>query len=123
MKGIADLKADISDLKKGENATVPKKGECYMGKNSNGLQPADFPSEEVVTSDFTMRPEITNLMHPHLEPGRSCFYQCAAWNAISLPGFISSVGSITVGAAIIVSITESISEKVGPKMITSASEP
>jgi len=72
--------------------------------------------------------DIPNLVHPlkvaangkDLEPDmeKLCMYQCVGWQTLQIRTILQNSGSIFVGAAIVVSITDAISKKLGWKMVT-----
>merc|ERR1712159_152378 len=68
------------------------KGQCYLGLDSDGTTPEDFPMSDIVLPDGTAR-NIPNVVHPLEDPDMHCFYQCVSWTPFSLPNFIANIGS------------------------------
>jgi len=67
---------------------------------------------------------ITNLAHPEGDTeGRVCRYHCVQWQSINLQTLLTSSGTITVGAGIVVVFTEYFSGKLGLPTITENTSP
>lgn len=79
---------------------------------------------------------FNGLMHPvvdkviadgkvekHVSETRLCQYQCIAWQAVAVNVMITNLGVITVGAAIVVALTDSWSQKFGYHLVHEGSSP
>lgn len=93
---------------------------CYLGQSHDGVNPVDFTKEDIIWTNNNTLKDIPNVVHPIGRPGRHCFYQCVGWQPWSLPTFITNIGSISVGSAIVVQITGTISAYVGPKLVSTS---
>lgn len=79
----------------------------------------------------TVREIPVNLEHPNADSmwkplnnsTAICAYQCAKYSAVSFSGLISSVGGIFCGAAVVVTVSDWFSTKVGWTLIEKMTEP
>jgi hypothetical protein len=113
------------------------KGTCYMGPNKDATTPGDFTADDVknlgpqssikgtMTNYWTAKPE--GFIFPNGDdssaPKQKCMYQCVGWIPFALPTLITNIGSIGVGAAAVVAMTNLLSKKSGPTLIDENSSP
>jgi len=79
----------------------------------------------------TTREIPDNFNHPNRDDSwnpingsdKVCAYQCAKYNAVSFQGLIGSVGGIFCGAAVVVTMSEWFSMKIGWRLIEKSTEP
>jgi len=88
-------------------------GSCFMA-------PYAFTQDDVMdTKTGKDLLGITNLNNPQGDTeGRLCMYHCVQWQSINLQTLLTSSGTISVGAGIVVVFTELISGKLGLPTIT-----
>jgi hypothetical protein len=106
-----------------------KKGSCYMGPNAT-TSPSDFQLSDLADAngknkavEFIDWTTGEGIVHPFGEPDEQCMYQCAGWLAFSLPTLITNIGSIGVGAAIVVAMTNKISQHSGTTLVDESAGP
>jgi hypothetical protein len=82
-----------------------------------------FPKNYTVTNGKWNASEIKGLVHPEDEPDKLCTYQCCKYMAVSFAALVGSVGGIFAGAAIVVTVADYFSTRIGWKLIEHDTSP
>jgi len=78
----------------------------------------EFGQSDVIDAKTGKDKDIPNFITPEGDTdGRLCVYHCASWQTFKLQTILGSMGSITVGAGIVVVITEKVSSTMGIKTV------
>merc|ERR1719487_2563171 len=97
--------------------TTPRTGDCFRAGQS-------FTKDDVIDPVSGEDRKLSNLINPEgSTDGSLCMYLCVSWQTINLQTLISGVGSITAGAAIVVTVTEWVSDKFGIQTVRADTKP
>jgi hypothetical protein len=107
--------ATQADVARSDDAYAP--GSCFNA----GFE---FGQSDVIDAKTGKDKDIPNLINPDGDTdGRLCMYHCASWQTFKLQTILESMGSISVGAGIVVVITEKVSHSLGLKTVHDDTSP
>lgn len=73
--------------------------------------------------DWDARPNNTDAGHHATHPEDLCLYMCISWQNFGVDSIVKNLGVLTAGAVFVVSLTDSLSSRVGWSFVSEDSSP